>query len=370
MEKMKKIRIIAIIFVALVVAAGYLFYRASKHEGSLDGANSGRPERGLFNGRDVNTEEGGQDISKENTEELFPFSIPAMREKIYPGSEITIVERLPDTLSYEQYLTTYESEGLTINALLTVPIGEQPEDGWPVIIFNHGYIPPEVYRTTERYEAYVDGFARNGYVVFKPDYRGHGSSEGEPGGAYFSPGYTEDVLNAVSSVKKLEYVDTESIGMWGHSMGGYLTLRAMVIRDDIQAGVIWAGVIGTYQEIYDFWQSRETDWKPSEREQNARRRSSEDVVRKYGVPSTDSPFWRSITPVNYINDISGPLQLHQGTADKEVPVVYHRTVEAEMKEAGKTVEAYEYEGADHNLSGAAFGPAMDRSIMFFDQYLK
>ena len=48
-----------------------------------------------------------------------------------------------------------------------------------VVIFNHGYIPPAQHRTTERYVAYVDAFARNGYIVFRSDYRGHGNSEGE-----------------------------------------------------------------------------------------------------------------------------------------------------------------------------------------------
>lgn len=366
MIKRVKKHIIIVLFIIVLALGGYLVYRASDHESTGEASRSSRFSLGAF-GEGVAEDSSPEDNSPA---EQFPFSIPAMRQRSYPGSEITIIERLPDTVSYEQYVISYESEGLTINALLTIPLGEVPEGGWPVIVFNHGYIPPEVYRTTERYEAYVDGFARNGYVIFKPDYRGHGSSEGEPTGAYFSPGYTEDVLNAVSSVKQLEYVNPEKVGMWGHSMGGYLTLRAMVIRDDIQAGVIWAGVIGTYQEIYDYWRSRESDWKPSEREQNARRRSSEDVVEQYGEPSDTAEFWLSIAPVSYIDDISGPLQLHQGTADNDVPVVYHRTVEAEMKEAGKEVEAYEYEGADHNLSGPSFGTAMTRSVDFFDEYLK
>jgi len=43
--------------------------------------------------------------------------------------------------------------------------------GWPVIMFNHGYIEPEKYRSTERYMDYVDYFAKNGYIVFRSDYR-------------------------------------------------------------------------------------------------------------------------------------------------------------------------------------------------------
>src|SRR5205814_1073917 len=82
--------------------------------------------------------------------------------------------------NYRQYVASYLSDGLKIFALLTVPNGAKPASGWPVIIFNHGYIPPTVYRTTERYVAYIDAFARSGYIVFKPDYRGFGSSQGTP----------------------------------------------------------------------------------------------------------------------------------------------------------------------------------------------
>ena len=51
-------------------------------------------------------------------------------------------------------------------------------------------MPPDEYRTTERYVQYVDYFARSGYIVFRSDYRGHGSSEGPPEGGYGTPAYT------------------------------------------------------------------------------------------------------------------------------------------------------------------------------------
>src|SRR5690606_18716342 len=109
------------------------------------------------------------------------------------------------------------------------------------------------YRTTERYVAYVDAFARNGYIVIKSDYRGHGSSEGEAESAYGSPGYVIDVLNAVASARRYPDADPNRIGMWGHSMGGYITLRAMVAQQDIRAGVIWAGVVASYDEMFRSW---------------------------------------------------------------------------------------------------------------------
>ncbi|MGB7876304.1 MAG: hypothetical protein WBL25_18110, partial [Anaerolineales bacterium] len=130
-----------------------------------------------------------------------PMSIQYMRAQEYPGSDIVVQSELERGANYRRYYAWYESEGLKIYGLLTIPDGEMPEGGWPAIVFNHGYIPPDVYRTTERYIAYVDRIARSGYIVYRIDYRGHDRSEGEANGAYGSPNYTIDVLNAVASIK-------------------------------------------------------------------------------------------------------------------------------------------------------------------------
>jgi alpha-beta hydrolase superfamily lysophospholipase len=60
---------------------------------------------------------------------------------------------------------------------MTTTNGSRPANGWPATVFSHGYITPSKYRTTERCVAYVDAIARNGYIVFKPDLRGHGFFE-------------------------------------------------------------------------------------------------------------------------------------------------------------------------------------------------
>src|SRR5947208_8070312 len=186
-------------------------------------------------------------------ERLPPLAIDAMRQRDYPGSDLVIERTLAPGSNYRQYVVSYLSDGLKINALLTVPNGSRPASGWPVIIFNHGYIPPTVYRTTERYVAYVDGFARNGYIVFKPDYRGFGSSQGQAVSAYGSPNDTVDVLNAVTTLQRFPQADSNRIGMWGHSMGGNITLRALVIDPRIKAAVIWAGVNATYKDLLENW---------------------------------------------------------------------------------------------------------------------
>lgn len=185
------------------------------------------------------------------------LSILAMRQKSYPGSDLKIEQTLSDGSNYHQFIASYQSEGLKIYGLLTVPEGNKPAQGWPVIIFNHGYIAPEQYRTTERYVAYVDAFARARYIVFKSDYRENGNSEGQPLGAYYSPAYATDVLNALTTLKRYKDADPNKIGMWGHSMGGNITLRNLVVNpSDIKAAVIWGGVVGTYDDLMNNWQRR------------------------------------------------------------------------------------------------------------------
>jgi len=294
-----------------------------------------------------------------------PLEISAMRARQYPGSDIVIEKVLDPGVNYNRYYVSYLSEGLKIYALMTVPIGEKPATGWPVIVFNHGYIPPEIYVSTERYVAYVDLIARSDYIVFRSDYRGHGNSEGEAWGAYGSPDYTVDVLNAVASVKRYPDADPNRIGMWGHSMGGYITLRSMVISHDIKAGVIWGGVVASYPDLLTKWRRGPSAEVPTPNPRSWRN----SLIQQYGSPEQNPDFWNSISANSYLNDISGPLQLHHSTTDEEVPVEFSETLFYQMLNAGKYVELYKYEGDNHNIS-ENFGTAMQRSIEFFDRYVK
>lgn len=301
--------------------------------------------------------------------EQNPLQISLMRQKDYPGSDLVIKETLKDRSNYHQYIASYYSDGLKIYGLLTVPIGEKPANGWPIIVFNHGYIPPAQYRTTERYGAYVDGFAKAGYIVFKSDYRGNGSSEGQPEGAYYSSAYAIDVLNALSSLKKYPDADPNRIGMWGHSMGGNITLRALVIRpDDIKVAVIWGGVVGTYDDLINNWRRR-VPFSPAPQELALRNRSRGNLITKYGTPTQNPTFWHSIDPNYYLSDIKAPIQLDASSTDEEVPWDFSKGLNDRLEQAGKVVEFYTYEGDDHNISHN-LSLALQRSVDFFDKYLK
>ena len=301
-----------------------------------------------------------------------------MRQRSYPGSPIVIEQKLEPGANYSRYIASYQSEGLKQYGLLTIPDGDKPATGWPAIIFNHGFIPPATYRTTERYVAYVDSIARAGYIVFKVDYRGHGSSEGQPRGAYSSPDYVVDVLNAFVSMQHYAGADPNRIGMWGHSMGGYITLRAMVINKDIKASVIWGGVVASYQDMFTLWHRPNSDsaaataiaavtTTPGSGRDSRGWRTS--LVQQYGNFEQNPTFWNSISANSYLKDLSGPIQLHHGLADTEVPPVFSDTLYKQLLAAGQTAELYTYPGSEHNIT-AGFSLAMERSIQWFDKYVK
>lgn len=311
-------------------------------------------------------------IPRETSENLHPLSIEAMRARSYPGSEIKIEKTLPDGSNYHQYIASYISDGLKIYALLTIPIGQKPKDGWPVILFNHGYIQPETYQTfpsVGQYATYVPVFAEKGYIVFKPDYRGNGNSQGRPEGAYYSPAYATDDLNALSSIKEYKNANPDKIGMWGHSMGGSITLRNLVVNTkDIKAAVIWGGVVGSYNDLMNNWQRR-VRFVPSQREMVLRNASRAKIISEHGTPQTNPAFWNSIDPTYFVSDITAPVQIHTGADDEEVPAAFSQSLYEKLKTAGKTAEFYSYPGADHNIS-QDFSLAMERSLAFFDKYLK
>jgi dipeptidyl aminopeptidase/acylaminoacyl peptidase len=299
------------------------------------------------------------------------MEIEAMRRASYPGSEIVIERELERGSNYRRYYAWYRSEGLKIYGLLSVPLAKMPEGGYPAIVFNHGYIAPSVYRTTERYVAYFDWLAASGYVVYKIDYRGHDRSEGPATGAYSTPGYTVDVLNAVASLQRHPQVNPNKIGMWGHSMGGYLTLRSMVISKQIKVGVIWGGVVGSYPDMLYRWRRSSSVASPTPVPgggfSGGGWRSG--WIDQYGAPEDAPEFWSSISANSFLKDLSGPLQLHHGTADADVPVVFSEELAQDIQAAGGKVELFLYKNDNHNLSNS-FGTAMTRTMIFFDQYLK
>jgi len=288
-----------------------------------------------------------------------PLAIEALRSRDYPASELIIEQTLDPGANYQRYIAYYSSDGFRIYGLLTVPDEAMPANGYPSILFLHGYIPPDMYITTRDYVATQDGLARSGFVTFKPDMRGHGRSEGEATGAHFSETYIVDSLNALSAMQIHPQINPQRIGVWGHSNGGLIGLRMAVVTDQVRANVFWAGVVGSYTDMLETHIGRI----------EFLRRLSPPVIEEFGLPSENPDYWQRIDPFAYLDAVSAPVQLHHGNSDSSVPVELSVSLHEALLEAGKEAELYRYPGIDHNFYGQAFEDAMRRTVEFFSLYL-
>ena len=182
-----------------------------------------------------------------------PYSINSLNKKSY-DSEIKIENEIRKTAKFISYRVSFVSDGLNQYALMNVPLGKKPDSGWPVIIVNHGYIEPSVYSTENSYINTSAYYANAGFLVVKPDYRGHDQSQGETGSIVSRIGYAIDVLNLLFGIKKLTYADPQKIYMYGHSMGGDVSLRvAEICLDCIKAVSLWAPAVTDWPESYMYF---------------------------------------------------------------------------------------------------------------------
>jgi dipeptidyl aminopeptidase/acylaminoacyl peptidase len=303
--------------------------------------------------------------------QAVPFeelTIPYLRQKKYPSSMGGLQEDYSGQ-QYTAYLTSYLSEGLRINALLTKPTGDMPKGGWPAIIFIHGYIPPSEYQTDgQAYKSYVDYLARSGFVVFKIDLRGHGESQGEPGGGYYGADYVTDALSAYTALQTTTFVNPKEIGLWGHSMAGNIVMRSFAAKPTIPAVVIWAGAVYSYidQRKYGINDNSFHPTSLSNRQQNLRRL----LLEKVGSPSAQSIFWQRMAPTSYLHDLRGAMQIHHATDDTVVNIGYSRDLVALLDKTSVYHEFYEYPTGGHNISGESFSLAMQRTVAFYKKYLE
>lgn len=182
-----------------------------------------------------------------------PLSVEALRERQF-NTTLTDEGGLPDGMSFRAQLVSYAHSGLKLYAMVATPKSEPPAGGFPVIIANHGYVPnPKRYGMTEGGEDWRPGdyyrsvpelFTSRGFLVVLPDYRGHNSSDGfeyiDPQGDHSVAYYAEDVVALMSTLDALDDADLDNVFMWSHSMGGPVSMRAILATDIVKAAAFWS----------------------------------------------------------------------------------------------------------------------------------
>ena len=287
------------------------------------------------------------------------YGVDALSARSYNGGQLTAVRTLERNSSFTKTLVRWDADGLTQYGFLNVPNGKGP---YPVVFVLHGYVNPYSYRVQSYTTRYADRLARNGYVVLHPNYRGHPPSQGTPDGT-FRVGYAVDVLHALASVRAqsgkaglLAKADGARVGLWGHSMGGGISIRVMTVKPDwVDAVVLYGSMSG--DEL-----------------KNARQVYYVFSNRARGLTELQTPqnILDQISPLKFASRVQAAVSVHHGVLDEQVPYEWSLELCSTLKRLGKQTECFGYANAPHLFRrGSRTDEAFQaRVLAFFERELR
>jgi dipeptidyl aminopeptidase/acylaminoacyl peptidase len=308
---------------------------------------------------------------------IFPYTLEGLRQHDFRSGKIHIRSTLQDENQfYTTYLIDYPSDGLTITGVMQIPVGDGP---FPVIIMNHGFFPRSLYRSgdgTDRASPYL---AEHGYITLASDYRSWGESGTGP--SLFYSGLVIDVINLLNAVPSIPQADPSRIGMWGHSMGGGVTMKVLTIDPRLKAAVLYSPVSADDADIINRWGPgcfgdiaageqivgcNSSDVIPADLPRN--------LQGAYRFAASHANILMEIAPIYHLGQVDAPIQIHYGTDDGKVlggtPPEWSVKLTQALRDNDKQVELYQYEGQGHSFIGQPWFDFMARTLRFFDKYLK
>ena len=308
---------------------------------------------------------------------LYPFTIEGLRKHKFQSGKITIRETLLETEDFTRYLIEYPSDGLTITGILQVPtIGEPP---YPVIVMNHGFFSRTVYASGDGTDRAAEFLNRRGYLTVSSDYRTWGNSE--TGASLYYSGLAIDVINLMNALPSFLQADTERIGMWGHSMGGGVTLKVLTMDSRIKAAVLYSSVSADFTDIIERWGPgclgdvyegeiaygcNSSDILPLN--------LPDDLIASYFNSVTDPDMLEAVSPLYHFDLVTAPVQIVYGAEDGKTsagtPPEWSKKMYEGFTEAGRDAQLFAHAGEEHSFRDDQWFAFMERSSQFFDRYVK
>ena len=309
-----------------------------------------------------------------------PLSVSGLRQ-------LADAEPVEFTLEYnreplggiQQQVLSFSVDGLRQFALVLQPEGPVPENGWPTLLINHGHHPnPPQYgriasgetdRPGDYYRALPLAFARQGFLVLVPDFRGHNDSEGAKfaRGPLESNWYSRDSIVAFRAIDSLPRASRQNRFMWGHSMGGAVTLRAVLaLGNRVRAASIWSSTTTDSHKGALYYSLNHPDIEDSLSAQKGALNTlqSEIIALPFDYHSDQGDASR------FLNQLETPVNIHHSVLDlKSTP--YHWSVELAGKlfTANKPYNFYSYKGDWHLFEGENLSIAINSNVAVFNSLL-
>ncbi len=278
----------------------------------------------------------------------------SMRQGV--ASQIVLDVPVATASAFTVYAFHYVSDGNVVSGLAHIPSTATSRHKTPVIVQVRGYVDPGIYTPGMGTKRSAEVFASHGFISLAPDLLGYGTSD-PPSKDVFEERFQSyvAVLDLLASVQSLESVDTTRIGIWAHSNGGQIALTVLEITGASYPTTLWAPVTRAFPYSILYYTDEAED------KGKALRKKLADFERDYDVDR--------YTMVNFLDRIVAPLQLHQGSADDAVPVLWSEEFVAALKKKNITIGYFLYPGADHNLQ-PVWNTVITRDIDFFTSHLQ
>ncbi|MCA9858479.1 MAG: S9 family peptidase, partial [Thermomicrobiales bacterium] len=265
--------------------------------------------------------------------------------RLRPIDESLLVE--PEQVEIEAF------DGLTIPALLFKPHGDGP---FPAVLSIHGG-PEAQERPTYAYRGFYQFLLSRGIAVLAPNIRGssgYGKSYQKLIHRDLGGNDVKDFEACANDLRSLPWVDSNKLGVFGGSYGGFAVLTCVSRLPQYWAAAV--DIVGP-SNLVTLIRSFPPTWR--------------DVAKTtFGDPDTEEEDLLRRSPITYVDQIVAPLYVIQGANDPRVVQAESDTIVEKLRERGVDVKYDIYHDEGHGFTKVENDiKAMRDSGQFFIDHL-
>jgi len=247
-------------------------------------------------------------------------------------------------------------DGREIPAFLYKPHGMKAGEKAPVVLSVHG--GPEAQELpTYNYNGLYQYLLNRGIGIIATNIRGstgYGKSYQTLIHRDWGGDELKDLEHAVFYLQGLDWVNSEKLGVFGGSFGGFATLSCVTRLPQYWAAAVDivgpSNLITFVKAVPPFWRRFMAKW--------------------VGDPEEDKEFLIERSPITYVDDIQAPILIIQGANDPRVVKPESDQMVARLEELGRTVEYMVFEDEGHGFTKTANTlKALGASAKWFEKYL-